>query len=67
MLLTLSVCVLPVPTAGVFQVHLVDRGLYPAETMPLGQWSYIRFYETSLAPAVAEFVWRFWSLVNRMH
>src|SRR6266581_191306 len=32
---------------------LVDRGLYPAEEFPAGQWDYMRYYEESFAEAIA--------------
>jgi pimeloyl-ACP methyl ester carboxylesterase len=32
---------------------LVDRGLYPADEFPYGQWDYMRYYEESFAEAIA--------------
>lgn len=34
---------------------LVDRGVYPAETYPAGQWEYMRFYEANFADATSGF------------
>lgn len=36
-------------------VSLVDRSIYPEETYPWGQWSYMRFYETSPEKAAKSF------------
>jgi len=36
-------------------VPLVDRGLYPADEYPEGQWDYCRFYETHFEQTVSDF------------
>lgn len=35
-------------------VPLVDRGIYPADQYPDGQWDYYRYYNTHFASAVAD-------------
>jgi pimeloyl-ACP methyl ester carboxylesterase len=52
-----SLCV-PYMSRGFALDHLlplVDRGLYPAEVFPDGQWSYYRFYEVAFEQAAADF------------
>src|ERR1700761_2663920 len=36
-------------------VPLIDRGLYPAEQYPDGQWDYFRFYQTHFEQTVSDF------------
>lgn len=36
-------------------VPLVDRGLYPADRYPDGQWDYFRFYQTHFEQTVSDF------------
>jgi soluble epoxide hydrolase / lipid-phosphate phosphatase len=35
-------------------IDLVDRGVYPEDQFPAGQWEYMRFYEENFARAQAE-------------
>ena len=36
-------------------VGLIDRGVYPEDEFPVGQWEYQRFYEENFAAAIAPF------------
>ena len=50
-----SVPYLPETFALPTLLPLVDRGLYPAEQYPDGQWDYFRFYLTHFEQSVADF------------